>query len=250
LSIYEETLIITAIEVSRDLLEEKTEVAPPVSVFAYQSVDELENEFRDAARAQNWRADGMALRLQDGIAEASYRGVSINVGGRAWAGLPDATIMRAIAHEYVHVVQLENAGLPVAEVTLAVDATVVPPAGPYWLLEGSAEVLSYLVAQELDLVDYAGTIARMGADLQEDASTLAGMESYLEFVGAGQMGVSRSALAVDYLLRSRDISELFKFWEDIGDGYRWQDAFMRRFGTPVQTFYDNFEAYYTATWGD
>ena len=48
-------------------------------------------------------------------------------------------------------VQLENAGIEIANATLSTAGGDVPPAGPFWLLEGSAEVVSYLVVQELDL---------------------------------------------------------------------------------------------------
>jgi hypothetical protein len=249
LSLFEETLIVTAVEVTRDMLSSDAGVTPPVSVFANHSLAQLTQDFVDNARAQRSRAFGMEDRLRNTIAEASYRGIAINPGNPAFNSLPDAVVMRAIAHEYVHVVQLENAGIAVADQTLATSADSTPPAGPVWLLEGSAEVVSYLVARNLELVDYNATIADMGTKIRGSPMRLDDMETYLGYTSAGESGLNRAVLATDYLLRNRDLSELFAFWEDIRRGATWKEAFVRRFGVPVDTFYDQFEGYYKATWG-
>jgi len=248
-SVFERTLIITAIEVTRDLLASDAGVSPPVTVFAHKGLEGLLRDYTQYARAQEWRAQGLVERLTNVVAEASYRGVLINTGHRAWAVLTDADLMRAVAHEYVHVVQLENAGPQIADQTLRSNVDAVPPAGPLWLLEGSAEVVSYLVADRLDIQDYPGTLVDLGIEARDNPVPLAKLETYLGYYAGGDDGIARAVLASDYLLRNRDLSQLFAYWDDIRRGSRWQDAFVRRFGTTVENFYMNFDAFYQATYG-
>jgi hypothetical protein len=248
-SVFERTLIITAIEVTRDLLSADARVSPPITVFAHQNLEGLLRDYTQYARAQEWRAQGLVERLTNVVAEASYRGVLINTGHRAWAVLTDADLMRAVAHEYVHVVQLENAGPQIADQTLRSNVDSVPPAGPLWLLEGSAEVVSYLVADRLDIQDYAGTLVDLGIEARDNPVPLAKLETYLGYYAGGEDGIARAVLASDYLMRNRDLSQLFAYWDDIRRGGRWQDAFVRRFGTTVENFYMNFDAFYQATYG-
>jgi hypothetical protein len=242
-------LIITAIEVTRDLLAEDARVSPPVTIFAHQSLEGMLTDYTDHARAQPWRVQGMVERLTNVVAEASYRGVLVNTGHQAWRILTDAALLRAVAHEYVHVVQLENAGPTVADQTLTASVDSIPPAGPLWLLEGSAEVVSYLVADRLDLVDYPGRLVDLGIQARGNPVPLANLETYLEYYAGGDAGIARSVLASDYLMRNRDLSELFAFWADIRAGATWRDAFNRRFGTTAEAFYANFDTYYNATYG-
>jgi hypothetical protein len=248
-SVFERTLIITAIEVTRDLLAADARVSPPVTVFAHQELEGLLRDYTEHARAQEWRAQGLVERLTNVVAEASYRGVLINTGHRAWSVLTDADLMRAVAHEYVHVVQLENAGPQIADQTLRSTVDAVPAAGPLWLLEGSAEVVSYLVADRLDIQDYAGTLVDLGIEARDNPVPLAKLETYLGYYAGGDDGIARAVLASDYLIRNRDLSQLFAYWDDIRRGSRWQDAFVRRFGTTVENFYMNFDAFYQATYG-
>ena len=248
-SVFERTLIITAIDVTRDLLAADARVSPPITVFAHKGLEGLLRDYTQYARAQEWRAQGLVERLTNVVAEASYRGVLINTGHPAWSVLTDADLMRAVAHEYVHVVQLENAGPQIADQTLRSTVDAVPSAGPLWLLEGSAEVVSYLVADRLDIQDYAGTLVDLGIEARDNPVALAKLETYLGFYAGGEDGIARAVLASDYLLRNRDLSQLFAYWDDIRRGSRWQDAFVRRFGTTVENFYVNFDVFYKATYG-
>jgi hypothetical protein len=247
-SVFERAMIITAVEVTRDLLATDARVRPPTAVFASNNVTELQQAFADNAYAQEWRAAGMAERLYNGIAEANYRGIAINVGSEFWRDLADDERIRSVAHEFVHVVQLENLGLAGAELTLSAPVNEVPPAGPFWLLEGSAEVVSQLVMRRLDLGDYDDALEDYARQSREGDGELSKLESYLDYRNGGLPGVAYATLATDYLLRNRDLSELFAFWRDIGQGTTWQDAFVRRFGTPVQFFYQSFAEYYESTY--
>jgi hypothetical protein len=241
-------LIIRAVEVTRQLLRDESGVQPPASVFAYESAAELAEAFSRDAVAQSWRAAGMAERLPQTVAEASYRGIVINTGAPPWKDLDAAGRLRVVAHEFVHVIQLEHAGLDIAEQTFGGSNVSAPPAGPFWLLEGSAEVVSWLVLQELTLGSYADALPDYAARSKGGSDDLQRLEAFFGFAQAGPAGVGMSVLATDYLLRSRSLGELFDFWTQVGRGAAWQTAFTRSFGLPPDYFYQAFEEYYETVW--
>lgn len=245
---FDRSLIVRAVEVTRQLLRDESGVEPPAAVFADGSADKLADAFADEALAQSWRAAGMTDRLSRTIAEASYRGIVINTGVQAWKEMDATERLRAVAHEFVHVIQLEHAGLSVANETFTGPNTQAPPAGPFWLLEGSAEVVSWLVLQELSLGSYADALLEYARSSKGGSADLAEMEGYFGFAQAGRQGVGISVLATDYLLRSRSLAGLFEFWTEVGRGAPWQTAFTRHFGVPPQFFYSAFVEYYGTVW--
>lgn len=245
---FDRSLITRAVELTRQLLKDESGVQPPAAVFAYESVAALAEAFSEKALAQSWRAAEMPQRLPQTIAEASYRGIVINTGAQAWKDLDAAGRLRVVAHEFVHVIQLEHAGLEVAEATLSGPNLSAPPAGPFWLLEGSAEVVSWLVLQELNLGSYADALLQYARGSRGAATDLSQMEGYLGFAGADRRGLGLSVLATDYLLRSRSLVAAFEFWKEIGRGATWQTAFIRHFGVPPEFFYQAFADYYKTVW--
>jgi hypothetical protein len=245
---FDRSLILRAVEVTREVLQDESGLQPPAAVFAYESAGELAAAFGNDALAQSWRAAGMAERLPQTVAEASYRGIVINTGAQPWKDLDAAGRLRVVAHEFVHVIQLEHAGLEVAEETFSGSNVSAPPAGPFWLLEGSAEVVSWLVLQELDLGSYADALPDYAARSKGGSTDLQRLEGYFGFAQAGPAGVGMSVLATDYLLRSRSLAELFEFWTEVGRGAAWQTAFTRHFGLPLQYFYGAFAEYYETVW--
>jgi hypothetical protein len=241
-------LIIRAVEATRQVLRDESGIRPPAAVFAYESVDQLAEAFAERSLAQEWRAAEMGERLPMTIAEASYRGIVIYTGAQRWKDLDATERLRVVAHEFVHVIQLEHAGLEAASETLSGSSVAAPPTGPFWLLEGSAELVSWLVLQELGFGSYADTLLRYARETRGAPRNLAEMEAYLGYATAGRPGLSLSVLATDYLLRSRSLPSLFDFWREIGRGAIWETAFTRSFGLPSKFFYAAFEQYYEAIW--
>jgi hypothetical protein len=244
---FDRSLVQRAVEVTRRLLSDDSGVEPPSAVFVYESSAALAEAFRRNALAQPWRGDNMANRMANVIAEASYRGIAINTGSQGWLSFDASTRLRVVAHEFVHVIQLEHAGLEVANSTLAGPNTGAPAAGPFWLLEGSAELVSWLVMQELQLGDYASALLEYAYAASDDMG-LDSMESFTGFTAGGYEGLSLSVLATDYLLRSRSLQGLFDFWRDIGRDVPWETAFTRHFGMPPRFFYVAFAQFYEETW--
>jgi hypothetical protein len=244
---FDRSLISRAVVVTRELLADESGLLPPAAVFADTSAFALAEAFADDALEQRWRAAGMTDRLNRTIAEASYRGIVINTGVAAWQAMDPTERLRAVAHEFVHVIQLEHMGLRVASETFAGPNTEAPVAGPFWLLEGSAEVVSWLVLQELALGSYADALVDYAEIAGTDAE-LVEMESYFGFAEAGRPGLGLSVLATDYLLRSRSLGGLFELWTAIGNGSDWRNAFQRHFGLPTAFFYPEFARFYETTW--
>jgi hypothetical protein len=245
---FDRSLITRAVEVTGELLSGGAEVRPSSAVFVDSSPQGLERSFAENSLAQSWRADGMAQRMSQAVAEASYRGIVINTGSVAWQEMDATERLRVVAHEYVHVIQLEQAGQEVADATLSGSVTQVPPAGPFWLLEGSAEVVSWLVLQELSLGSYAESLFGYAADAQGAGVSLESLSSFIGYRDGGRAGLGLAVLATDYLLRSRSLDSLFDFWRDIGDGYSWDSAFAREFGQPPAFLYLAFDKFYETTW--
>ena len=54
-------------------------------------------------------------------------------------------------------------------------------------------------------------------------------------------------LAVDFLMKNRDIKTLEDFCVNLGKGQEVSVAFQNIFGTPLEKFYEEFEAYFTKT---
>jgi hypothetical protein len=246
---FDRSLIERAVELTRELLRDESGLEPPADVFANESAAALALAFFDEGLEQSWRANGMVSRLSQTIAEASYRAIVITTGVPAWQAMDATQRLRAVAHEFVHVVQLEHAGLEVADETFNAPNTQAPSAGPFWLLEGSAEVVSWLVLQELGLGSYADALLDYARTAKGGSTDLSEMESFFGFSQAGSQGVGLSVLATDYLLRSRSLEGLFKFWTEIRRGAEWQTAFTRHFGVAPQFFYSAFAEYYKTVWG-
>jgi hypothetical protein len=247
---FDRSLIIRAVEVTSELLSGGAEVRPPSAVFADSSPLRLQQSFAENSLAQSWRSDGMAQRMAQAVAEASYRGIVINTGSAAWQEMNASERLRAVAHEYVHVIQLEQAGQDAADATLSSAVTVVPQAGPFWLLEGSAEAVSWLVLQELGFGLYAESLFDYAADASGTDLELESLASFIGYRDGGRAGLGLAVLATDYLLRSRNLDSLFDFWRDIGDGADWTTAFTRQFGRPPAFIYIAFGIYYKDVWAN
>jgi hypothetical protein len=239
-----------AVEVTRQVLRDESGVEPPAAVFAFESPEEIAQAFAEEALAQGWRAEGMADRMLRTIAEASYRGIVINTGLPSWKAMDATERLRVVAHEFVHVIQLEHTGEEVASETFTGPSTVAPPAGPFWLLEGSAEVVSWLVLQELQLGSYPAALLDYAKASKGGPADLRQMESYFGLAHDGAQSIGTSVLATDYLLRSRSLEGLFAFWTEIGRGARWETAFTRHFGLPREFFSAAFAEYYESIWAD
>jgi hypothetical protein len=244
---FDRALIVRAVEVTSDLLLHEDQ-QPPSAVFADSSPQRLQDTFANEALEQPWRASGMAQRVVNVVAEASYRGIVINTGSQGWREMDATERLRVVAHEYVHVIQLEFAGKAVADETFRGSIVGTPPAGPFWLLEGSAEVVSWLVLNELQLATYPEPLFDYALEAAKSDGSLQERESFVGYQMGGREGLALSILAVDYLLRSRSLDALFDFWRDTSVRTPWAAPFIRHFGQAPESFYAAFDVYYERVW--
>jgi hypothetical protein len=235
-------IIGNAIEVSRKILTSYGAGEPPCTVLAFDTLTGLSQAYTRAAGSQGWRAADVIRRLQSGVAEAGYRTVSIYTNSQFWRDADAVHRSQAVSHEFVHVVQLELVGENLAVATFDTPADRTPPGGPFWLLEGSAELLSWHVIEELRLGNLRTKLDEYAARSAAGNVVLQNIENYIGYVAAGPVGVATSVRGVEALLANRPVSDLFRFWRLVGAGQPWQNAFVQVFGMPVADFYRSFEA--------
>lgn len=136
---------------------------------------------------------------------------------------------RVAAHEYVHLYQINNGcahALRMGE-------------KPKWFIEGEADWFSYKAVKGSWSFPswFKFAIKQMGIksiQTYDEAQNAEGMYPYF-------------ALAVDFLMKNRDIKTLDSFCVNLGKGQEVSVAFQDAFGTPLEKFYEEFEAYATKT---
>jgi hypothetical protein len=208
---------------------------PAFTVWASTNNDELIAAY--AANVPTSPENARALWSGGQVGHATLRQVWL---GPAWfASGPDSNQYKIAAHEAFHLLQYEVVG-PRAMSVSGLDE--VPPAGPWWLLEGSAEYFAYLavIADRATTIDsvrgrWRGSARSSGATLVA-LSTLRGQR---ETPGAYDV----YALATELLLRDRDPKLAFVYFEAIARGVEWHEAFASTFGRTFDAFAAEFEAY-------
>lgn len=139
-----------------------------------------------------------------------------------------------IAHEMFHILQRSLVGH-------SLDRKVFDR-GPDWIIEGSAQAISYRLVGDLDQCD----AQKLGFDYwRTDASVGGALLSELNGYDAHQKPkfFSVSSWAMDYLIRTTPDGEkaVITFYSEIGNGRPWRDAFISAFGIKVEDYYNDFE---------
>ena len=132
-------------------------------------------------------------------------------------------------HEEIHVIQYQLAGQPEG---LSDDGRRLAAMGPEWLVEGAAEFPA--------LVIYGGQ--KVNLDFNHMGLSLRDIETYGGF--RSNSTESRNFMvdaASAVLLEGRSYRTVFEFYEALGKGEPWQDAFANTFGLTVEEFYTVFE---------
>lgn len=235
-------IVTGVIDASRKALTAASGIEAPTTVLAFDTLPALSQAYARLGSSQAARAPDVVRRLQNGVAEAGYRNVAVYTGGAFWKDADAVQRAQAISHEYVHVVQLELIGERLAAQTFLAATNQVPAGGPFWLFEGSAELVSWAVMQDIRLASLDAKLDEYAQRSKGDRTTLAQMENYIGYIGGGPAGVATSVLGVAKLIEGRPGSDLFRFWALIQTGQPWQTAFAIAFGKSVDVFYAEFEA--------
>jgi hypothetical protein len=220
----EQALIRSAIDLARSYFGAQTGVVVDgITVFAFVNPDDYADRYnlpREQAQ-QYWQCVG---------ADAGIPKMAINIYlqsrcGWAVQDVPERNVM--VAHEYFHRIQFQAVKVPLG-----------PNAGPTWLLEGSAMLAGDLAVAAAGLRDFE-TSQRRRIESSRSVPNLQSCEgSSGDSICIYQLG----QIATDYLSR-RNLRVLAVFWEAVGRGAQWRDAFQAVFGRSIETFYSEFEAY-------
>jgi hypothetical protein len=246
-------LLIAAVVLSAAITPVSAQDARPATV-AYEILKDVSAEDQAYVREGIWLAqdyfaaelgaavhDPMTVEMRAGDPGAkapagTYSGnrIVIETAHPVWAA--EATPLhkvKILVHEVFHLLQdeltgNEQGGLP----------------GPPWLAEGSAEYLAYQAVVGKGLVSPDDVRAYHMTNIVSSAPMppLRELESTAGF-GAVQGPVySLAFLAVESLVRDYGVTSLVDFYERLGNGEVWDEAFFAAFGTSPDAFYEAFEA--------
>jgi len=180
----------------------------------------------------------------DFCAETVFDAMFVHVGA-GWTNdlaFPLKIGRQTIAHEFFHIIQYRAMGK--TRVDSSLDPAIVRPAGPTWLIEGSAHWWGWRVAVHSLGVSASTLLNHEKPALSLDQTPLELMESPNAFYST-QRAYSIGLLAVDFLMATRPPQALLEYFQDIGAGLSWQEAFVRAFGMPISAFYQQFSDYRT-----
>jgi hemolysin type calcium-binding protein len=209
---------------------------PPFGVWAYA---DLEAMIRAYAETRPTSADDARRLWQGGqVGHALTRKVWLGPG---WfiSGRPIVAALKIAAHEAFHLLQYELVG----ERPLSVSSLdEIPPAGPWWLAEGTAEYFAYLAVVEDGAARLADVRAQWVQSTKASGATLRALAT-LRGQRENSAPYDIYALATELLLRGRDPKLVFTYYEAIARGMPWPDAFAATFGRTFDGFVVEFEAY-------
>ncbi len=146
---------------------------------------------------------------------------------------------KIIAHELHHVLQYQLDRVSVN----SGDDSHVPPSGPVWLIEGSAELIGYRIEVDRWLYPYANILTDQISRAKQFTVPLSSLERRVDVQIANVYSLFH--VAVDHLvsITPAGAPALTTYLNAIGAGMAWQDAFRAAFGMSVEAYYANFAAY-------
>lgn len=145
---------------------------------------------------------------------------------------------RLVAHEYVHAYQFQNG-------CGRVDAE--NPVVAKWFIEGQADWLSYKAAIDAGQLPPLTIPQLVTPQAKQVVGSLQSFEKESPNKSPDFAAYFLFNMAIDYLMKDRDIKTLDSFCTNIGEGQTGPEAFQNAFGVSLDKFYEEFEAY-RKTW--
>ncbi len=231
------TLVSRGVEYASGYVEAETGQHPvQCTLFVYANLSNLVNAILQSNFPLDSAPSILAARLNVTTAESMPGAVFVATNSYAWQQFSDVERFRTAAHEYFHVVQMHLMG-PLASQLAAAPSDRVGPQGPMWLFEGAAEYVGWKALEDAGL-------GSLEAHLKDHPLTanvgLAQLETSLTYNADQPDSAIRALSAVRLLLGSGNPTPLIDYWQRLGDGETWQDAFEHAFGMPVSAFYEQF----------
>ena len=210
---------------------------PPFTVWAHADLEAMIRTYADTRPTSLEES----RRLWEGgqVGHAVPRKVWLGPGWfQQLSGAGYGSRLKIAAHEAFHLLQYEVA----PENLWFGGIDDVRPLGPWWLLEGAAEYFGFLAIVEEGVLSLTNVHGQWEQRARNSAATLRSLETY-----RGQLNTPGAydiyALAVRQLIRDRDPRLVMTYFEAVGRGGSWPNAFSAAFGRTVDAFYAEFEAY-------
>lgn len=132
------------------------------------------------------------------------------------------------AHEVFHIVQVKSGcGCRI---------------GPMWLWEGFPKLFAWMALDYAGLYDFAGArddILQQSWSVRERLELLSDSSEFRRTENSYAL-----AFEATYFLSGDSPLSLINFWDAVGRGTSWQQAFSDEFGITLKRFYEEFEAYW------
>ncbi len=117
----------------------------------------------------------------------------------------------------------------------------IPQAGPRWLSEGTGELAGHLAVASAGLLDMSAARKRWADAAAASATSLNALA-----VLRGQYETAKAfdifAIAADRLVGEAGVAKLLTYFDAIGRGIAWPEAFSATFGKSADAYYAEFEA--------
>lgn len=176
-------------------------------------------------------------RSEDVLGSATPGEIVLHVASRDWQAVPDAERSVTVLHEYYHTTQFHMAGIEAASYTLGNDYENF---APHWLVEGSADYMSYRLAADNGLVPFERVRRSKVGNVRFAAYPLKSIEQYSPYSPMDYYSIG--FLATEFLVTNYGgKTALSRYWQALGQKVPWEVAFQKSFGVLVEDFYLAFE---------
>jgi hypothetical protein len=207
---------------------------PPVSVWAHTDAEAMVRTFAQT-RPNTTLDQARDLWIGRGqVMHAENRRIWI---GPLWFATPSADGAKIVAKEAFMVLLYAAAG----ENSLNSGLDDIPRAGPRWVSEGTGELAGHLAVAAAGLMDMPSVRARWAGAAAASATPLRALA-----VLRGQYETANAfaifAFAADRLVGDAGVTKLLTYFDAIGRGVSWPEAFTATFGKSVDAYYAEFEA--------
>ena len=163
------------------------------------------------------------------IAEASDGYIAYFTRSAGWYRYSPAYRLDVVVHEFVHVYQTDELGRH-------------QNGAPAWMMEGTAEFLASDALASRGLIDAGDAdLYRYWTIADAPLDELADYEQQTMFRQADARVYGLAYLGMDWLARESGVAAIGAFFELVGNGVDWDDAFEEAFGLTPRAFYRAFE---------
>ncbi|HEX2913397.1 MAG TPA: DUF2268 domain-containing putative Zn-dependent protease [Chloroflexia bacterium] len=180
------------------------------------------------------------IKQEDNLLGSATPGeIVLYISTESWKEATSVEHIVTVIHEYYHNFQFYLSGKSWQTYGMTRDSSVMDP---WWMVEGSAEYISNLVASDNKLLKWSNVLHEKKVNAYLSPYPLSTIEKYSDNppIDPYFMGF----LATGYLTKEYGGTEALKnYWKALSTASNWEDAFKSAFGATKQVFYTNFENY-------